>query len=236
MIQFYLPDISHNPVLPETESGHCVRVLRMREGDEIVCVDGVGFRYRCVILEAHPKHVHLQICDKQEVPDSWNSYIRLAFAPTKHIDRVEWMLEKCTEMGINSFIPVKCAHSERKEVKPERLEKIIVSAMKQSLKARLPKLEAMMPLKELLTADLRGHKFIGYCSPEVERVEFCKVYIPGEEATVLIGPEGDFSPEEVEIALGNGWLPVTFGDSRLRAETAGVFAVAAIHAINQRVS
>ncbi|MBD5231719.1 MAG: 16S rRNA (uracil(1498)-N(3))-methyltransferase [Bacteroidales bacterium] len=234
MIQFYLPDISTMPVLPESESGHCVRVLRMREGDELICVDGKGNRYTCSILEAHPKHVQLQVISKEEVPQCWKANIHLAFAPTKHMDRVEWMLEKCTEMGINSFVPVRCDRSERKDVKSERLEKILVSAMKQSLKATLPELDAMTPLRQLLTADIPGSKFIGYCSDEVTRREFSKEYIPGTDVTILIGPEGDFSPEEVKIAVDNGWIPVTFGDSRLRAETAGIFSVAAVHAINQK--
>ncbi len=234
MIQFYLPTIHESPVLPPTESGHCIRVLRMKEGDEIVCIDGRGGRYRCTILEAHPKHVSLQIESQELIERNWPCNITLAFAPTKNLDRIEWLAEKCTEMGIDTFIPVRCSRSERKELKTERIEKILISAMKQSLKTYLPALHEMTPLKDVLTAPIAGQKFICYCGAEIERRELCKEYIPGSDATVLIGPEGDFSPEEIELALAHGWLPVALGSSRLRAETAGMYAVAAIHAINQR--
>lgn len=235
MIQFYIPDIDINPVLPQAESGHCVRVLRMREGDELICVDGKGNRYVCRIADAHPKHVLLEVLKKEHQPKHWPYNISLAVAPTKNLDRMEWMVEKATEMGIDRIVPVKCQRSERKEMKHERIEKIIISAMKQSLKTTLPQLDEMMPLSELLTAEIPGMKFIGYCSNEVERHDFCKEYVPGSDATILIGPEGDFSPEEVALALQNGWMPVSFGESRLRTETAGMFAVAAIHTINQRL-
>lgn len=137
-------------------------------------------------------------------------------------------------MGIDEIIPQRCTHSERKDIKRERLEKIMISAMKQSLKTILPSLQEITPLKEVLKRDFPGQKFICYCSDEVERRDFCREYLPGSDVTVLIGPEGDFSPEEVQLALANGWVPVTLGQSRLRTETAGMFAVAAVHALNQR--
>lgn len=235
MIQFYLPEVSSNPVLPPVESGHCVRVLRMREGDEVVCVDGKGTRYFCRIIEAHPKHVALQVVRSEQESKYWGCRITLAVAPTKNLDRMEWMAEKCTEMGIDAILPVKCTHSERKELKTERLEKILVSAMKQSLKTYLPELSELAPVKDILQADFPGQKFICYCADDVPRREFCREYMPGSDVTVLIGPEGDFTPDEVRLALECGWIPVSLGRGRLRTETATVFAVAAVHAVNQRL-
>lgn len=234
MIQFYLPDIESLPCLDPVESGHCVRVLRKREGDEIICVDGRGHRFSCTLVEAHPKHTLLQIDGVTDVPDPWRGGITLAIAPTKNMDRMEWVAEKATEMGVNKIIPVRCMRSERKDLKRERLEKITVSAMKQSLKARLPKLEEMTPLTEVLKRDFAGQKFICYCGDECIRRELCREYIPGSDAVILIGPEGDFSPEEVKLALEMEWIPVSLGDSRMRTETAAIFSLAAIHAINQR--
>lgn len=233
MIQFYIPDISNATTLPEAESGHCVRVLRMSVGDEIVCVDGNGGRYQCRITEAHPKHCAVEILSKQDIAPHWGVNITLCFAPTKNMDRIEWMAEKCTEIGVDRLIPVKCAHSERKELKTERLNKILVSAMKQSLKATLPRLDELQPLNEVLTSDFKGEKFICYCAEDIPRKDFAKEYQPGKDVVVLIGPEGDFSPEEVRIALENGWQAVTLGESRLRTETAGTVAVAEIHTINR---
>lgn len=233
MIQFYIPDIESTSTLPETESGHCVRVLRMNVGDNIICVDGKGGRYVCRITEAHPKHCGIEILSKEEIPNHWGADITLCFAPTKNLDRIEWMAEKCTEMGVNTFIPVKCTRSERKELKTPRLERIIVSAMKQSLKATMPVLEEMKPLEQVLRMPFKGQKFICYCSSETDRKEFAKEYIPGSDVAILIGPEGDFSPEEVKMAIKEGWVPAVMGGSRLRTETAGMVAVSEIHTINQ---
>lgn len=240
MIQFYIEDIANLSQLPETESGHCVRVLRMTEGDVIVCVDGRGNRYRCRITFAHPKHCGIEILESQYVKPHWDAEITLCFAPTKHTDRIEWMAEKCTEMGIDRFIPVECTHSERRVFKTERLNKILISAMKQSLKTILPELNELTPIEKVLT-DLRtadnkpfdGQKFICYCSDTVARKEFVAEYKPGQDVAILIGPEGDFSPQEVDTAINNGWIPVTLGESRLRTETAGMVAIANIHCINQ---
>jgi len=155
-------------------------------------------------------------------------------APTKNIDRIEWLLEKCTEMGVDEIIPVKCARSERKEVKSDRLNRILVSAMKQSLKTHLPQLREMTPLTAALSTTAAAGRFICYCSDEFPRLDLCKTYKAGEDVAILIGPEGDFAPDEVHEAVKLGWVPVTLGESRLRTETAGMMAVAAIHTINQR--
>lgn len=227
--------------LPEAESGHCVRVLRMKTGDEIVCVDGIGYRYRCRITEANPKHCGIEVIERKEAPTHWGVNITLCFAPTKHLDRMEWMSEKCTEMGIDRFIPVECRHSERRVLKTERLQKILVSAMKQSLKATLPTLDELTPVERIITGltyqngePWQGRKFICYCADTIERHELSMEYKPGEDVAILIGPEGDFSPQEVELALKHGWTPVSLGHSRLRAETAAMVAVAYVHCINQQ--
>lgn len=241
MIQFYLQDISQMTTLPEAESGHCVRVLRMKAGDEIACVDGLGYRYRCRITEANPKHCGIEITDVEAVPNHWGVNIALCFAPTKNIDRVEWMAEKCTEMGVDRLVPVECRYSERRVLKTDRLKKILISAMKQSLKATLPRLDELTPVERVLTGlsddkgnPWQGQKFICYCADSVERHEFAQEYKAGEDVAILIGPEGDFSENEVQTALEHGWVPVSLGNSRLRAETAAMAAVADVHCINQQ--
>lgn len=240
MIQFYIENIAELTELPATESGHCVRVLRKGMGDEIYCVDGKGHRYRCRITVPDPKRCGIQVLEREEFPPHWGAEITLCFAPTKNMDRMEWMAEKCTEMGIDRFVPVDCRHSERHVLKNERLHKILVSAMKQSLKATLPSLEEMTPVKQVI-ADFdsiaghpfEGEKYICYCSDEVERREFVREYTPGRDVAILIGPEGDFSAEEVRLAMEHGWVPVSLGKSRLRTETACLTAVCDVHCINQ---
>lgn len=233
MIQFFVPDIEETLALPETESGHCARVLRMTTGDTVYCVDGKGHRYRCRITAADNRHVAVEILETEALDNHWSEEIVLAVAPTKNMDRMEWMVEKCTEIGVNRIIPVKCRHSERKELKTARLHKIVVSAMKQSLKGRLPLLDEMTPVEQVLRHPFSGQKFICYCADDVSRRSLVKEYIPGSDVVVLIGPEGDFSQEEVHVAMENGWIPVTLGDSRLRTETAGVVAVTGLHVLNQ---
>ncbi len=233
MIQFYCPDIKSNPILPESDSQHCVRVLRMREGDALEVVDGRGVRYVCRLLEAHPKHAMVEIVEAKEQPLHWSHHITLAVAPTKLNDRMEWLVEKLVEIGINRIVPVRCAHSERKEIKHDRLEKIAISAMKQSLKATLPQIDEMMPLSDFLKSVDAEQRFMGYCSDEYERALLSRSAKPGLSTAILIGPEGDFSSEEVTAAIAAGFKPVTLGDNRLRTETAALVAVDTIHIINQ---
>lgn len=233
MHQFYAPEIAETLVLPQEESQHAVKVLRLSEGDEIEVVDGAGMRYICKITFAHQKHCGVEIVEAVEQPNHWGCSIVIGIAPTKNIDRIEWMAEKCTEAGIDRIIPLKCRFSERKELKTERLNKILVSAMKQSLKASLPVLDEMTPVKEILNMDFNGQKFIAYCDKNIERKVLAKEYKAGSDVLMLIGPEGDFSPEEVALALERGFVPVTLGNSRFRTESAAVFACNAVHVINQ---
>ena len=233
MIQFFSFVLKQTKCLPETESQHCVKVLRMKQGDRIVVTDGKGYRYQCTIVDPHHKHVYVNIDAEEEIACHWGCTIAVAVAPTKNMDRMEWFAEKATEAGIDRVVPLKCAHSERKELKTERLRKILVSAMNQSLKTTLPQLDEMTKFETLVKADFDGQKFIGYCDDALPRKSFVKEYKPGSNVLILIGPEGDFSPQEVELAMNHGFVPVTFGDSRFRTESAALFGVNAVHAINQ---
>lgn len=236
MHRFFAPDIAATLTLPEEESRHCARVLRLVEGDEIEVIDGAGTLYRCRISMAHAKHCGVEIVSQEVCPPHWGSKIMIAVAPTKNLDRMEWMAEKCTEMGVDRITPLLCRHSERKVLKTERLHKIMVAAMKQSLKAQMPRLDEMMPIESLIEEDFDGQRFIAYCDeslPRDERKSLAQVYDPSRDAMVMIGPEGDFDPKEVEAALNAGFIPVTLGESRLRTETAALMSVATIHTIKQ---
>lgn len=234
MIQFYAPDIETTGVLPESDSGHCCRVLRMKEGDEVTVVDGKGSRFRCAIVEAHPKHTAVEIISRESVPNHWGFELTLAVAPTKHSDRMEWMLEKAVEIGVDRVVLLKCARSERKVMKTERLEKVMISAMKQSLKTVLPKLEEVTDFNAFVKGESgEVAKFFGYCSESCRRADFAANCPAGRAVTIMIGPEGDFSPEEVETAVEHGFVPVTFGESRLRTETAALYGVTAAHVVNR---
>lgn len=233
MHRFFAPEIEHTLTLPEEESQHAVRVLRLTEGDEIEVVDGKGTLYLCRISLAHNKKCGVEIVERRPNMPHWGNKIVMCVAPTKNLDRIEWFAEKCTEMGMDRLIPLRCRYSERKELKIERLQKILVSAMKQSLKATLPELDEMTPIKEVLEMPFVGQKFICYCDDAIDRKLFVSEYRPGVDTMILIGPEGDFSKEEVELALKNGFVPVSLGDSRLRTETAAVAACFVCHTVNQ---
>lgn len=233
MIRFYSPDIETDSSLPEVESGHCCRVLRMRAGDEIEVVDGRGNLFRCLITDPNPRKTLVEIVAKEELSRHWSPRITLAVAPTKNMDRMEWLVEKAVEIGVDRIVFVICRNSVRKVVKRDRIEKIMVSAMKQSLKAKLPELVEMTGFADFVAADDSLHKFVGYCSDEIEKKEFVKAYNGEGDVTILIGPEGDFSRDEIEAAFAAGFRPVTFGDTRLRTETAALFALSATHTLIQ---
>ncbi|MCH5224340.1 MAG: 16S rRNA (uracil(1498)-N(3))-methyltransferase [Muribaculaceae bacterium] len=233
MIQFYAPDIERLPFLPEEESGHCCRVLRMKAGEEIRVTDGLGNIFLCEIVDAHPKHTALKIKEKKS--ESGKEYsLTIAVAPTKNADRIEWMVEKVMEIGVDRLVLLKCQRSERKNLRVDRLRRILISAMNQSLSSRLPLIEEMVSFRDFVeNSDPRSQKFFGYCSSDYPKREFVKECRAGEDTIVMIGPEGDFTREEVALAMEKGFLPVTFGEKRLRTETAGVFAACAVEIINQ---
>lgn len=233
MHRFFCPNITTQLQLPESESKHCTRVLRLGVGDEIEVVDGEGGIHICKISIADGRQCSVEIIQSCIEQPHWRHNITLAIAPTKNTDRIEWLAEKVTELGINTIIPIKCRHSERKELKTERISKILVSAMKQSLKASLPQLYQMTPITDFIKS-ATGQKFIAYCGHEAANNDFSQLYKPGQDVTVMIGPEGDFSEEEITTAIASGFTPVTFGKSRLRTETAALYAIAAIHALDQQ--
>ena len=177
---------------------------------------------------ADKKHCLVNVLEKQTQAPLWKNHIHLAVAPTKNMDRMEWLAEKATEIGLDEITFLDCRYSERKVLKTERIEKILVSAIKQSLKARLPILHGMTAFADFVRQPFSGQKFIAHCYQN-ERQELKDIIRPGEDAVVLIGPEGDFSEEEVNVALSNGFTPISLGPSRLRTETA---ALVATHIIN----
>ena len=230
---FYVPNISGTEVfLNETESKHAVRVLRLREGDKVQVIDGVGGFYKTEISEVHPKRCKLQITQTIKNFEKKNFKLHIAIAPTKNIDRFEWFLEKCTEIGIDEITPLLTEHSERKVIKPERLEKILVSAMKQSLKAYLPKLNELKSFKNLIANSGSSEKFIAHCN-EGEKKHLKNNITKGDNVLILIGPEGDFSPEEIELAKENGFKEISLGNARLRTETAGIVACHIVNLANE---
>lgn len=227
---FYAPDIEQTHALPEEEAAHAVRVLRMAEGDELLCTDGRGHLYHCIISLATRKACCLNINSKEEWQRTWQSDIHLAVAPTKNMDRMEWLAEKATEIGLDALTFLRSANSERTVVKTERIDKILVSAMKQSHKAMKPELTGITPFMEFIARPFEGQRFIAHCY-EGEKTHLLDVCSPTLPTQVLIGPEGDFSPAEVEAALAAGFQPISLGESRLRTETA---ALAATHIMQLR--
>jgi len=232
---FYLPDLSAETVLlSEDESKHAVRVLRLQSGDAVQLTDGRGAWCAAEVAEDHPKRCLLRIVSRELRPRPRNYRLHLAVAPTKSIDRMEWLLEKATETGLDEFSLLDCAHSERSTVKTARLESIALSAMKQSQQAWLPQINAMMDLPFFLASqkEFPGQKFIAHCR-EGEKTPLKKIYSPGTPVLLLIGPEGDFSAEEVQLAIQEGFVPVSLGETRLRTETAALLACMGIAWENQ---
>jgi len=223
MHQFYAPDIEQTLLLPEEESLHCTKVLRLTGGTPISISDGKGNRFVANIVHAHPKQTLIEFVEKVHEPRNEGSLIHIAIAPTKNKDRMEWFVEKATEIGIDIITPVFCHFSERKSISAERLEKIAIAAMKQSQRAYLPTLNPSISLHQFINQTTERQRFIAHCYEE-ERTFLQSVYKPDSNAIVLIGPEGDFTHEEVAEALQHGFLPVSLGDNRLRTETAGLVA------------
>lgn len=225
---FYTPDINDDMELPQEEAGHCIRVLRMKEGDRIRLTDGKGSFYDAVISGVSGKRCMVHIENREVQPPLWNGRIHIAVAPTKLMDRNEWFVEKAVEIGVDEISFIKTEHSERDVIKMERIEKIAVSAMKQSQKATLPILNGMTSIRSFIERGFDGDKYIAHCEPG-SKVLLQDAVVPGHNSLVLIGPEGDFSPEEIDMALKAGFKPISLGPSRLRTETA---ALVAVHIMN----
>lgn len=232
---FYNPEIDEGQKeveFPRDESKHIIKVLRKIEGNILKVTNGRGILFSVKIREANPNRCKAEIIEIQkEKPDSWK--LHLAVAPTKMNDRYEWFLEKATEIGLHEVTPVICDHSERKVVKLHRYEKVLQSALKQSLHLKLPHLHGARNFSEFIKSEINGQKFIAHCEESLERLQLKDKVKPASEVTILIGPEGDFSPEEIKLALNHGWQPVSLGNSRLRTETAAIVACHTVALANQ---
>ena len=230
---FYLPNAQIGTIsFPEEESKHIVKVLRMKEGDRFCVTDGNGSLYDAELIDAHPKRAMAELSNQRAGYDIRDFKVSIAIAPTKLNERTECFLEKTTEIGIDEVKLFSSYHSERRAANVERFKKIVVSAMKQSVKSKMPLVEDMIPFDKLVRQDYEGQKFIAWIDDDVKD-QLCNLYKKGENALVLIGPEGDFSKEEVALAMENGFVPVSLGEARLRTETAAVVACHTIQLINQ---
>ena len=227
---FYVPDADQQQELPPAEAMHAMRVLRLKSGDEMFLMDGAGNYYRAVVTIAATHNCYYDIVERLPQTPQWQGHVHLAIAPTKMLDRIEWLVEKATEVGVDEISFFHSNFSERKLLKTPRLEKIVVSAMKQSHKAWKPVIHDIVSFKEFLASPIEGRKYIAHCYEEIPRTYlFAELQSHAdavkEPVTVLIGPEGDFSIDEVRKAIEAGYQSVHLGTSRLRTETAGLMAV-----------
>lgn len=231
---FYTPDITGTVyMLSEEESKHCVRVLRLAEGDTVHLTDGRGAWHTARITAASPKWCEVEVVDTQLNHGRRPYALTMAVAPTKNNDRYEWFLEKATEIGIDRIIPLETARSERRVYKTERGNKLIESAMKQSLQAYHPQLDALTPFVEVVGMPFDGDKFIAHCEASPDKKNLREALRPGVDTLVLIGPEGDFSPGEIRMAREHGFREISLGASRLRTETAALVACHTVALINE---
>lgn len=244
---FYVPDAANQVELPAEEATHALRVLRLKGGDEIFLMDGEGSFYRAEVTAASSKCCLYEIKENMPQQRAWKGHIHLAIAPTKMMERIEWMAEKATEIGFDELSFLNCQFSERKVVKTPRIDKIVISAVKQSHKAWKPVVNELESFKDFIQTPRSGRKFICHCYEEVEKKDFfteinsrsmdsdasqdssASQESGADDITVLVGPEGDFSIDEVRLALENGYESVSLGTSRLRTETAGLVAVHMAH-------
>lgn len=228
---FYVPQAAQQTELPAEEALHAVRVLRLKEGDEIRLLDGQGHVYEARVTLSSQKHCLYEILSEHEEEKTWHGNIHLAIAPTKMMERIEWMAEKATEVGFDALTFLDCRFSERRSIRTDRIEKIVCSAVKQSRKTWMPQVSALTDFKEFVSRPFSGRKFIAHCYEEFPRVDFFDTLQSVKEqewqdVLVLVGPEGDFSVDEVRYATEHcGYQSISLGSSRLRTETAGLSAV-----------
>lgn len=231
MALFYVPNLSESNNLPEEESFHAIKVLRLKEGDNIQVVDGIGGLFNAIITTPHHKRCGFRITDKVGNTQHRDYKLHIAIAPTKNIERFEWFIEKATEIGIDEITPLICKNSERKIVKEERLLKVIIAAAKQSLKSSFPVLHPATEFKNFISGVNADYKYIAHCY-DTDKLPLKSAIKPTTNSVILIGPEGDFSPDEVENSTQKGFIPVSLGDSRLRTETAGLVACNTFYFVN----
>jgi 16S rRNA (uracil1498-N3)-methyltransferase len=221
---FYNQDINSKTkdfLFDKEESKHIVRVLRKKEGDTLHITNGQGLLFFAKITNANDKKCAVVITSFEKKTKSWNYHLHIAIAPTKMNDRYEWFLEKATEIGVDEITPLICDNSERKIIKPERYEKVLISAMKQSLKFQIPKLNEAIKFSDFVSTSFEGIKFIAHCE-ETDKKTLQNQLQSTNKITILIGPEGDFSSKEIAKALQHKYIPLSLGESRLRTETAGI--------------
>lgn len=230
---FYVPDARNNTELPKEEAQHAIKVLRMHEGDNIYLMDGDGTFYLAEVTMVTGKKCSYQILEELPQQRSWKGRIHIAMAPTKMMDRVEWMAEKATEIGVDEFSFLECKFSERRQMRADRVEKIVVSATKQSRKAWKPVVNELTAFKKFIEEPREGGKYICHCYEEVERTDLFELLKADNtmphDVTILIGPEGDFSIDEVRMAMEHGYKSVSLGTERLRTETAALSAAIQAH-------
>ena len=225
---FFVPDAENQTELPAEEAMHALRVLRLKGGDEMMLMDGEGNFFKAEVTIAATHHCYYQINEKMPQERQWKGNVHLAIAPTKIMDRIEWLVEKIVEIGVDEVSFLNCQFSERRLIKTTRLEKIAISAVKQSHKAWKPVINEMKLFRRFIESPRNGAKYIAHCYEEIPRTylfDELRNLEAGEDVTVMIGPEGDFSIDEVEYAIKQGYKSVHLGKSRLRTETAGLSAV-----------
>jgi len=233
---FYTPDIEEGAAtyaLNEEESRHCSKVLRLGIGDRVALVDGRGRLYEAEITSETKRQVTLTVISTTLAYQKRNHHLHIAVAPTKNMERLEWFLEKATEIGIDEITPIICAHSERKVIKEDRLVKVITAAVKQSLQAYHPKLNPAISFGEFIKKESVGQKMIAHCIDDANRTYISDIAQPHGNYLILIGPEGDFSPSEIDSALQSGFKPLTLGNTRLRTETAALAACFELNYLNR---
>jgi len=231
---FYAPDIKSNfYFLDEKESRHSVRVLRMRKGDHARLIDGNGALYEGIICEDDPLRCCVEIKNVIHGFEKRNYSLHIAISPIKNHDRFEWFVEKCVELGTDEITPIICRNTEKPDVRHDRIRNIIISAMKQSLRAKATKLNDTTDFSRFIRKDTRGNLMIAHCHNNISRRSIGESYKKGEDAMIMIGPEGDFSRDEIIAATEKGYNPVPLGPGRLRTETAGIAACHSIYFINQ---
>ncbi len=231
---FFCPEIINGIlILSEEESYHCIKVLRHVESDEITLIDGIGSFYTAKIISAHKSHCGFEVIKKWSEENNISAKIHIAIAPTKNIERIEWLIEKAVEIGFYEISFIECAHSERRKINMERLNRICVSAMKQSKRATLPKLNEIISFKKFLItySKIFNQKFI--CHLGKNKTQLSSVFQKGNDSTILIGPEGDFSSDELKEAIDAGFKEVILGNNRLRTETAALVAIVQLNSLNQ---
>ena len=225
---FYVPQAAEHTELPADEAVHALRVLRLQSGDELFLMDGTGHFYRAEVTATSSKHCLYSILETITPPKEWVGHIHLAIAPTKMMERIEWMAEKATEVGFDELSFVSCKFSERRVVNTARVDRIVVSAVKQSRKPYKPVFNDLVPFRDFVQTPCAGRKFIAHCYDEIARSDLFDQLGQmggGGDVTIMVGPEGDFSVDEVRLAMQHGFEPVSLGNFRLRTETAGLMAV-----------